>query len=110
MLPSGLPPKPEAVSRTDLDLGSTADRDVASYRVEADAPALGYRFAEVPLPRRCRIITVIRDGTVMDRAKLEHLEAGDYILVLAPAEQFFPLDRLFTSREASKRRKRRERG
>jgi len=105
-----LPPKPEAVSRTDLDLGSTADRDVASYRVEADAPALGYRFAEVPLPRRCRIITVIRDGTVMDRAKLEHLEAGDYILVLAPAEQFFPLDRLFTSREASKRRKRRERG
>jgi cell volume regulation protein A len=105
-----LPPKPEAVSRTDLDLGSTADRDVASYRVEPDAPALGYRFAEVPLPRRCRIITVIRDGTVMDRAKLEHLEAGDYILVLAPAEQFFPLDRLFTSRENGRRRKKRDRG
>jgi len=105
-----LPPKPEAVSRTDLDLGSTADRDVASYRVEADAPALGYRFAEIPLPRRSRIITVIRDGTVMDRTKLDHLEAGDYILVLAPAEQFFSLDRLFISREAPKRRKKRERG
>ncbi len=105
-----LPPKPEAVSRTDLDLGSTADRDVASYRVEADAPALGYRFTEVPLPRRCRIITVIRDGTVMDRSKLEHLEAGDYILVLAPAEQFFSLDRMFTSRENGRRRKKRDRG
>lgn len=105
-----LPPKPEAVSRTDLDLGSTADRDVASYRVEADAPALGYRFTEIPLPRRCRIITVIREGTVMDRTKLDHLEAGDYILVLAPAEQFFSLDRLFISREAPKRRKKRERG
>ncbi|PJI37917.1 potassium/proton antiporter [Ferrovibrio sp.] len=105
-----LPPKPEAVSRTDLDLGSTADRDVASYRVEADAPALGYRFAEIPLPRRSRIITVIREGTVMDRTKLDHLEAGDYILVLAPAEQFFSLDRLFISREAPKRRKKRERG
>lgn len=105
-----LPPKPEAVSRTDLDLGSTADRDVASYRVEADAPALGYRFAEIPLPRRSRIITVIRDGTVMDRTKLEHLDADDYILVLAPAEQFFSLDRLFTSRETSKRRKKRDRG
>lgn len=105
-----LPPKPEAVSRTDLDLGSTADRDVASYRVEADAPALGYRFAEIPLPRRSRIITVIRDGTVMDRLKLDHLEAGDYILVLAPAEQFFSLDRLFISRETSKRRKKRDRG
>jgi cell volume regulation protein A len=105
-----LPPKPEAVSRTDLDLGSTADRDVASYRVEADAPALGYRFNEVPLPRRSRIITVIREGTVMDRMKLEHLEAGDYILVLAPAEQFFSLDRLFTSRETGRRRKKRDRG
>lgn len=105
-----LPPKPEAVSRTELDLGSTADRDVASYRVEADAPALGYRFTEIPLPRRSRIITVIRDGTVMDRLKLDHLETGDYILVLAPAEQFFSLDRLFTSRETSKRRKKRDRG
>lgn len=105
-----LPPKPEAVSRTDLDLGSTADRDVASYRVEADAPALGYRFNEVPLPRRSRIITVIREGTVMDRMKLDHLEAGDYILVLAPAEQFFSLDRLFTSRETGRRRKKRDRG
>lgn len=105
-----LPPKPEAVSRTDLDLGSTADRDVVSYRVEADAPALGYRFAEIPLPRRSRIITVIREGTVMDRNKLEHLDAGDYILVLAPAEQFFSLDRLFTSRETTKRRKKRDRG
>jgi cell volume regulation protein A len=105
-----LPPKPEAVSRTDLDLGSTADRDVASYRIEVEAPALGYRFGEIPLPRRCRIITVIRDGTVMDRAKLDHLEAGDYILVLAPAEQFFSLDRLFTSRDSSKRRRKRERG
>jgi cell volume regulation protein A len=106
-----LPPKPEAVSRTDLDLGSTSDRDVASYKLEADAPALGYRFNEIPLPRRCRIITVIRDGTVMDRARLDHLEPGDYLLVLAPAEQFFSLDRLFTAREQSKKqRKRRERG
>jgi cell volume regulation protein A len=105
-----LPPKPEAVSRTDLDLGSTADRDVASYRVEPDAPALGYRFNEIPLPRRSRIITVIRDGTVMDRTKLEHLEFGDYILVLAPAEQFFSLDRLFTSRENGRRRRKRDRG
>jgi cell volume regulation protein A len=105
-----LPPKPEAVSRTDLDLGSTADRDVASYRVETDAPALGYRFNEIPLPRRSRIITVIRDGTVMDRTRLDHLESGDYILVLAPAEQFFSLDRMFTSRENGRRRKKRDRG
>ncbi|WP_374304611.1 potassium/proton antiporter [Ferrovibrio sp.] len=106
-----LPPKPEAVTRTDLDLGSTLDRDVASYRVEADAPALGYRYSELPLPRRSRIISVIRDGAVMDRLKLENLAPGDYLLVLAPAEHFFQLDRLFTARRQSKReRKRAERG
>lgn len=106
-----LPPKPEAVTRTDLDLGSTLDRDVASYRVEADAPALGYRYSELPLPRRCRIISVIRDGAVMDRTKLEKLAPGDYLLVLAPAEHFFQLDRLFTARKQSKRERRRsERG
>jgi cell volume regulation protein A len=106
-----LPPPPEAATRTDIDLGSTLDRDIASYRVEPDAPALGYRFAELPLPRRCRIISVIRDGTVMDRQKLDGLEPGDYLLVLAPPEQFFPLDRLFTARKQTRaQRRRRERG
>ncbi len=90
-----LPPPVEAPTRTDIDFGSTMDRDIASYRVEPRCIAQGYNYAEIPLPRRCRIITVIRDGTVLDRAKLERLEAGDYVLVLAPPEQLFSLDRLF---------------
>jgi cell volume regulation protein A len=106
-----LPPPPEAATRTDIDLGSALDRDIASYRVEPAAPALGYRFAELPLPRRCRIISVLRDGTVMDRQKLEGLEPGDYLLVLAPPEQFFSLDRMFTARRQTRaQRRRRERG
>lgn len=104
-----LPAQPEAPTRTDVDFGSALDRDIASYRIEPEAPALGYRFAELPLPRRCRIISVIRDGTVMDRAKLDKLEAGDYLLVLAPAEQFFTLDRLFMARRQTRRRQQ-ERG
>ncbi|WP_428247449.1 potassium/proton antiporter [Ferrovibrio sp.] len=90
-----LPPPVEAPTRTDIDLGNALDRDIASYRVEPRCIAAGYPYAEIPLPRRSRIITVIRDGTVMDRAKLERLEAGDYVLVLAPPEQLFSLDRLF---------------
>ena len=107
-----LPPKPEAATRTELDFGhGSLDRDIASYRVEPHCPALGYRFSELPLPRRCRIISVIRDGTVMDRTRLEALQDDDYLLVLAPPEQFFALDRLFTARrESEKRRRKRERG
>ncbi|MBP6818387.1 MAG: potassium/proton antiporter [Ferrovibrio sp.] len=98
-----LPPPVEAPTRTDIDLGNALDRDIASYRVEPNCIAQGYNYAEIPLPRRCRIITVIRDGTVMDRSKLERLEAGDYLLVLAPPEQLFSLDRLFALPDRKRR-------
>lgn len=98
-----LPPPVEAPTRTDIDLGNTLDRDIASYKVEPGCIAMGYAYAEMPLPRRCRIITVIRDGTVMDRGKLERLETGDYLLVLAPPEQLFSLDRLFALPDKGRR-------
>ncbi len=100
-----LPPQKDSVSRAEIDLGNTADRDIASYQVQAGSPALGYVYAELPLPRRCRIIAVIREGTVMDRAKLESLQLGDYLLVLAPPEQLFSLDRLFTNQEKLRKAK-----
>lgn len=98
-----LPPPVDAPTRTDIDLGNTLDRDIASYKVEPGCIALGYSYAEMPLPRRCRIITVIRDGTVMDRSRLEGLEPGDYLLVLAPPEQLFSLDRLFALPDRGRR-------
>lgn len=98
-----LPPPVEAPTRTDIDLGNTLDRDIASYKVEPGCIAMGYAYAEMPLPRRCRIITVIRDGTVMDRGRLERLETGDYLLVLAPPEQLFSLDRLFALPDKGRR-------
>ena len=100
-----LPPQKDSASRAEIDLGNTADRDIASYQVQAGSPALGYVYAELPLPRRCRIIAVIREGTVMDRAKLESLQLGDYLLVLAPPEQLFSLDRLFTNQEKLRKAK-----
>jgi len=39
----------------------------------------------------------------MDRSKLERLEAGDYLLVLAPPEQLFSLDRLFALPDRKRR-------
>jgi len=98
-----LPAPPETPGRTDLDISAGHDRDIASYRVEPGSPALNYSFADLPLPRRCRVITVLRDGTVMDRTQLASLQPGDSLLVLAPPEQFFSLDRLFAARERQKR-------
>jgi len=100
-----LPPQPETSTRTEVDLGNTLDRDIASFRVDPGCTAKSYSFAELPLPRRCRIIAVIRDGTVMDRHQLQRLTAGDYVLVLAPPEQMFSLSRLFGAEEKSRGRK-----
>ena len=90
-----LPPAPEPANRQDLDMVTGFDRDLSGYRVAAGSPALLHSYAELPLPRRSRVVTVIRDGTVMDRSKLARLEAGDYVLAVAPSEQKLTLDRLF---------------
>jgi cell volume regulation protein A len=91
-----LPPAPEQPARQDIDLPLSADREAASWRVAPGSPALAARFAELHLPRRTRIIAVIRDGTVMQRDKLERLLPDDYVIALAAPQHVIALDRLFS--------------
>jgi cell volume regulation protein A len=95
-----LPPPPEEANRVDLDLPTGIDREIAGYRIAPDSRALSYPFAAIPLPRRSRIITVIRDGILMDRATLPSLRIGDYVLALSPPEQLYALDALFSARRS----------
>jgi cell volume regulation protein A len=96
-----LPPVPDEANRFDLDLPTGTDREIAGYRLAPDSRALSYPYHAIPLPRRTRILSVIRDGTVMDRAKLPSLRIGDYVLALGPPEQLHALDGLFASRSSS---------
>jgi cell volume regulation protein A len=98
-----LPPATEGSERLELETVSGIDRDIAGYRVAPGSPALAHAYGELPLPRRARIISVIREGTVMDRTKLARLEADDYVLAVAPPEQMIHLDRLFATRPAPRR-------
>jgi cell volume regulation protein A len=93
-----LPPPPEPAERREIDLSPTADREAASWRVAPNSPALDATFAELALPRRTRIIAVIRDGTVMNRQTLEKLTEDDYVIALAPPEHVITLDKLFSTR------------
>jgi cell volume regulation protein A len=92
-----LPPTPEPSDRQGIDLPLSADREAASWRVAPQSPALEHRFAELPLPRRTRVIAVIRDGSVMNRESLEKLESEDYVIALAPPQHVIALDRLFST-------------
>ncbi|MFM8990280.1 MAG: transporter associated domain-containing protein, partial [Alphaproteobacteria bacterium] len=92
-----LPPAPEAPERHGIDLPLSTDREAASWSVAPGSPALGSRFAELSLPRRTRIIAVIREGTVMNRETLERLAPDDLVIALAPPQHVFALDRLFAT-------------
>jgi len=102
-----LPPPPEAPERSAIDLPLSADREAASWRVAPGSPALATPFAALALPRRTRIIAVIRDGTVMNRATLERLAAEDYVIALAPPQHVIALDRLFSAPSRAPARARR---
>lgn len=90
-----VPTPPDATDRRDLDLPGSADRELTGYRVIAGCPATRHPFAELNLPKRTRITTVIRAGAVVDRQTLDRLAAGDYVLAMVPPEQLIVLDRLF---------------
>lgn len=92
-------PKPtEEPGRLELDFAGDGDRDIFGYRVGRESAALEHEFAELPLPRRTRILSVIRDGTVMNREGLKRLAVDDRILLVAPSVESLALDRLFAAR------------
>lgn len=99
-----LPPPPEPIERREIDLSPTADREAASWRVAPNSPSLDTTFADLALPRRTRIIAVIRDGTVMNRQTLEKLAEDDYVIALAPPEHVITVDKLFSTRPVRRAR------
>jgi cell volume regulation protein A len=84
--------------RLDLEIAAAGSREISAYRVPVGAPALDRSFEQLPLPRRTRIIAVLRDGVVMNRAQLDRLQPNDVVLALTPPETIEMLDKLFAER------------
>ena len=89
--------------RLDFDLAAGEGREVAVWRVAPGAAATARDFAELALPRRTRVIAVLRDGSLVRRAELARLQPRDIVLALVPLEQFETLDRLFAAGAAGRR-------
>jgi cell volume regulation protein A len=92
-----LPPAPEQTKRQGIDLPLSADREAASWRVAPGSPALATPFRDLNLPRRTRVIAVIRDGAVQQRDMLDRLQADDYVIALAAPQHVITLDRIFST-------------
>jgi cell volume regulation protein A len=98
-----LPPAPDPMDRLEFELPAGQGREISVYRVAAAAPALERDIKDLTLPRRTRIITVLRDGEVMSQAALDRLRPGDVVCAVVPLEQFDELDRLFSARPPPRR-------
>ncbi|MEQ9487598.1 MAG: potassium/proton antiporter [Alphaproteobacteria bacterium] len=94
-----LPPRSPEPPRVEIDLPSDAGRDMAAYTVQPNSWALRRTIARMPIPDDVDIISVIRDGKLHKPEQLEHLSAGDDVLVMTPTDQLPLLDRLFGTRK-----------
>jgi cell volume regulation protein A len=99
-----VPPGPSNAGRIEFDFMPEFDRDLIGYRIAAASPAAHRGYADLPLPRRVRIMAVVRDGALLDRSALDRLKSGDYLLMLAPPDQAARLDRLFIPPAAAGRK------
>jgi cell volume regulation protein A len=96
-----LPAAPEPNELLEFDLPRGFGREISVYRVAHGAPATERELAELRMPRRTRLIAVLREGTVMKTAALERLQPDDVVLAIAPPEQLYRLDTLFATRRPS---------
>lgn len=99
-----LPPPPETPERQEIELPQSVDRDAAGWSVAPASPALSQPFAALPLPKRTKIIAVIREGALVNRTTLDRLQVEDYVIALAPPEQVIALDALFSTPIRRRRR------
>lgn len=93
-----VPSNPEPAGKLDFTTPSGLDRDVIGYRVAVDSVVAGKPIDQVVLPKRSRIIAVLRQNLVVPSSHLRELKPEDFVLMVAPPEQIYAVDRLFVPR------------
>lgn len=99
-----VPSQVEPAGKLDFATPSDMDRDVLGYRVSVDSSVVGKPIDQVTMPPRARIISVLRQNLVVPSSHLRELKEGDIVLMVAPPEQIYAVDRLFAPRQAGARR------
>lgn len=72
---------------------------ILSFLLCPAALVTGNRVGELPLPRGCRVVLVIRDGKVLETTDDTVLAAGDHVHVMVASDGKRPVELMFGLRE-----------
>ncbi|NAX47644.1 potassium/proton antiporter [Photobacterium halotolerans] len=91
-----LPPRPEPVSRTGVEVFPTSEWELFVYNMKADKWCIGEPLRNVSLPPCTRIAAVFRGQQLLHPSGSTRLEEGDTLCVLAQEKDLEALSLLFS--------------
>ena len=91
-----LPPKPEPISRSGIEIYPTSEWEIFVYRLSANKWCIGEPLRHLAMPNGTRIAAVFRKHELMHPSGSTRLEADDILCVLAQEKDLGPLSQLFS--------------
>ncbi|EGQ8521947.1 TPA: potassium/proton antiporter [Vibrio parahaemolyticus] len=91
-----LPPKPEPISRTGVEIYPTSEWELFIYRLKADKWCIGEPLRSLSMPEGTRIAAVFRNQELLHPSGSTTLEEDDTLCVLAQEKDLAALSLLFS--------------
>ncbi|HCG6534163.1 potassium/proton antiporter [Vibrio parahaemolyticus] len=91
-----LPPKPEPISRTGVEIYPTSEWELFIYRLKADKWCIGEPLRSLSMPEGTRIAAVFRNQELLHPSGSTRLEEDDTLCVLAQEKDLAALSFLFS--------------
>ncbi|WP_273992267.1 potassium/proton antiporter [Vibrio parahaemolyticus] len=91
-----LPPKPEPISRTGVEIYPTSEWELFIYRLKADKWCIGEPLRSLSMPESTRIAAVFRNQELLHPSGSTRLEEDDTLCVLAQEKDLAALSLLFS--------------
>jgi len=94
-----VPPGSEPILRLDTAVSGHPECEILVYRLAENSPLTNRSPSQMSLPGSSRITALVRDGTIHNPDTTARLEPGDYVHILAEADDVDRLNQLFTNIE-----------
>ncbi len=92
-----VPPAPAPAHRIDLDIRGHWDFELLRYDLTETSPVLRHDLKKLPLPDQTSIAAIMRNDRLENHARIEALQPGDRIYLIALARHVDLLNRLFVA-------------